>query len=158
MKRLWQRLVFGGIGQNAVTVDLGLAVLRIGAGLALCLLFQKFLPRDGVWGPPASFVEDVAKLGFPTPRIFAWTAVVSEFFGGILLVLGLLTRPAALLNAVTTGVAAFGYHQELGRDGAAAFGFFLITTTITLAGPGRFSLDGMFRWLQPRYPGRPPPP
>jgi putative oxidoreductase len=136
--------LFGGINCNSRTVDIGLAVLRVGAGLALCTIFEKFLPRDGVWGPQAWFINDVAKMGFPLPAFFAWCAVLSEFFGGIFMVAGFLTRPAAFLNAVTTFVAAFVYHKDIGRDGVVAAAFFVMTLTLLLAGPGRFSLDG---WL-----------
>jgi putative oxidoreductase len=148
MRKTARCLLFGGVLGNAAAVDAGLALLRIGAGLALCTIFEKFLPRAGVWGPQEWFVSDVASMGFPLPAAFAWAAVVSEFFGGILLVIGLLARPAALLNAVTTFVAAFVYHQDIGRDGVVALAFFLITAALTLTGPGRFSLDARIasRW------------
>jgi putative oxidoreductase len=157
MKRALQQLLFGGIHQNAVTVDLGLALLRIGTGLALVLVFGKLLPRDGPWGPSPEFVADVAGMGFPYPRGFAWAAVLSESVGGSLLVAGLLTRPAALANAVTTGFAAFWFHQDIQRDGATAMAFFVMTTTLVLTGPGRFSVDALFRWFQPRTAGSTPP-
>ena len=157
MRRWLQRWVFGGINQNAVTVDLGLAGLRICTGLALCLVFGKLLPRDGVWGPSAEFIAQVAGMGFPAPRAFAWAAVLSESVGGILLVAGFLTRPAALLNSVTTGFAAFWFHKDIERDGATAMAFFVMTTTLLLTGPGRYSVDALFRWFQPRAAGSPPP-
>lgn len=156
MKRALQQLLFGGIHQNALTVDLGLALLRIGAGLALVLVFGRLLPREGVWGPAPEFVADVAGMGFPYPRGFAWAAVLSESVGGSLLVAGLLTRPAALANAVTTGFAAFWFHHDIRRDGATAMAFFVITTTLVFTGPGRFSLDALFRWFRPRPGGGPP--
>ena len=34
----------------------------------------------------------------------------AEFFGGVALILGLLTRPAAMINAVTMLVALFWVH------------------------------------------------
>ena len=148
MRERIERLLLGGTQGNAWGVDAGLALLRVGAGLALCTIFEKFLPRAGVWGPQEWFVNDVAKMGFPFPAAFAWAAVLSEFFGGILLALGLAARPAAFFNAVTTFVAAFVYHKDIGRDGVAALAFFLITASLTLAGPGRFSLDS---WLAGRW-------
>ena len=157
MKRLLQRIVFGGISHNAVTVDLGLAALRICTGLALFLVFGKLLPGDGVWGPGEEFVAEVAGMGFPAPQAFAWAAVLSESVGGILLVAGFLTRPAALLNSVTTGFAAFWFHKDIERDGATAMAFFVMTTTLLLTGPGRYSVDALFRWFQPRAAGSPPP-
>ena len=136
-------LLFGRINRNGLSVDIGLTLLRVATGLALCTIFEKFLPRNGVWGPQDWFIKDVAKMGFPLPAFFAWCAVLSEFFGGILLVAGFLTRPAAFFNAVTTFVAAFIYHKDIGKDGVVAAAFFVMTLTLLFTGPGRFSLDGL---------------
>lgn len=46
-------LLFDGINRNSRNVDIGLMVLRAGAGPAHCAIFEKILPRDGVWGPQA---------------------------------------------------------------------------------------------------------
>ncbi len=48
----------------------------------------------------------------PQPELMAWMAALSEFFGGLLLVLGLFTRPAALFCMVTMSVAVFVSHSE----------------------------------------------
>jgi putative oxidoreductase len=155
MKRLLHQVLFGGITGNALTVDLGLAVLRVAAGLLLCLLSRGILFRPDGWGPPAWFVDHVAALGFPAPAGFAWAALLSEFFGGLLLVAGLLTRPVALLNAVTTGVAAFGHHQQPTADGLSALAFCVMTGVLAVAGPGRYSLDALARWFGPPRAPRP---
>lgn len=149
MKRLLRQVLFGGIAGNALSADLGLAVLRITAGIGLCLLSRGILFRPDGWGPPPWFVDQVAALGFPAPRGFAWVALLAEFAGGLLMVAGLLTRPAALLNAFTTGVAAFGHHQDPLRDGLSALAFCVMTTVVAVAGPGRFSLDALARWFGP---------
>jgi putative oxidoreductase len=154
MKRVLHQVLFGGIAGNALSVDLGLAGLRVTTGLLLCLLSRGVLIRPEGWGPPPWFVEQVAALGFPAPRGFAWLALLSEFLGGLLLVAGLLTRPAALLNALTTGVAAFGHHQHPTGDGLGALAFCLMTSAVAVAGPGRFSLDALARWFQPPHPTR----
>ena len=135
--------LFGGTKGNRVNTDIGLLLIRIMAGLALCLIFEKVLPRDGVWGPQDWFVEDVAEMGFPLPRFFAWCAALSEFVGGGLLVIGLLSRPAAFFNAITTFVAAFVFHgvDNLPSKGLLALVFFAITLALTFSGPGRFSID-----------------
>ena len=136
--------LFGGVRGNAVCVDIGLLILRVIAGLALCTVFEKVLPREGRWGPQDWFIADVAKMGFPFPVAFAWLAVLSEFVGGILMMLGFMTRPAALMNALTTFVAAFLYHHgDIGKGGLMAFIFFAITLSLTIAGPGRFSVDAL---------------
>jgi putative oxidoreductase len=133
-----------GILGNATTIDVGLAVLRIVVGLAFMTVFEKFLPREGVWGPQQWFIDDVAAMGFPAPALFAWLAVLAEFFGGLLLILGLGTRLAALANGFVTFVAAFVYHQaDIGQSGLTATVFLTMCTTLLICGPGRFSIDGL---------------
>ncbi|MBT8397753.1 MAG: DoxX family protein [Gemmatimonadetes bacterium] len=133
-----------GILGNARTVDVGLTLLRVIVGLAFMTIFEKFLPRDGVWGPQQWFIDDVANMGFPLPVLFAWLAVMSEFFGGLLLILGCATRYSALSNLFVTGVAAFVYHQaDIGGSGLTAMVFFTMCATIMIAGPGRYSIDGL---------------
>lgn len=154
MKKLLAFLHHGILG-NAPTADLGLAVLRIVAGLGFVLVFEKFLPREGVWGPPPWFIDDVAAMGFPLPVFFAWAAALSEFFGGLLLIAGLATRPAALLNVVVTATAAFVYHgADIGQSGLTAFVFLAMCVTLLLAGPGRFSLDGLLARRRAHAPRR----
>jgi len=138
----------GGILGNATTVDYGLLVLRVVAGLAFIFIFEKVLPREGVWGPQARFIQNVTEMGFPFPVFFAWVAVLSEFLGGFLMVGGLWTRYATFMNASVTFVAAFVYHDaDLVGKGLTATVFFSICVALTLAGPGRFSIDG---WLAKR--------
>ncbi len=148
MPSAFHRLTWGGIRGNALCVDLGLLVLRISVGLPMCTVFEKFLPRGGVWGPQPWFIEQVAEMGLPSPVVLAWCAVCFEFFGGILLLLGGFTRLAALSIAITTFVAAFLYHRDITGDGLLALTYFCVTTAVLLAGPGRFSLDG---WAASRF-------
>lgn len=137
------RLLLGGIRGNALGVDLGLLLLRTSVGLPLCTIFEKFLPRNGIWGPQTWFVSEIAAMGLPSPLALAWCAVCAEFFGGILLILGGFTRLAALANAITTFFAAFLYHKDVTGDGLLAFSYFCATSAIVLTGPGRFSLDAL---------------
>lgn len=117
-------------------------IIRLVIGLLLCTVFEKFLPKDGRWGPQDWFILDVEEMGFPFPLFFAWCAVLSEFFGGILLAIGLFARPAAFFNAITTFVAVFLYHKG-DVSGSALVGtvFFASTMGLALTGPGRVSLD-----------------
>ena len=141
---MWWRLLLSPSGACPWSVNIGLAIVRVVTGLALCIVFEKVLPRDGAWGPQPWFVQDVAEMGFPAPRFFAWCAALSEFVGGILLVLGLVTRPAAFFNAVTTFVAAFVFHQaDVTGNGLLATLFFALCTAICFTGPGSLSLDAL---------------
>lgn len=135
-------LIVGSPFPRALSIDMGLLLMRFATGVFLCTVFEKLLPRNGVWGPQDWFVADVAKMGFPFPVFFAWCAVLSEFFGGILLAIGLLSRPAAFFNAITTFVAAFLFHKgDVSGSGLAGTIFFASTMGLTLTGPGRISLD-----------------
>jgi len=84
-------------------------------------------------------------MDLPLPMFAATCAALSEFVGGIALVLGFLTRIAALPMAFTMGVAvtmvhwgAFGAKHN-GMEYPLTLGVMLIA--LALIGPGRVSLD-----------------
>lgn len=134
--------LLGDNQQNSSGQNIGFLLLRFFVGLALCTVFEKFFPKNGIWGPQEWFIQDTANMGFPFPIFFAWVAVLSEFFGGILLMLGLFTRPAALLNVLVTFTASFIYHKgDIGNAGLLSFFFMIMCLCILLFGPGKFSLD-----------------
>lgn len=83
--KLFRFLGLGYPFPGSLSIDFGLLLIRLATGILLCTVFEKFLPRDGRWGPQDWFIVDVAKMGFPFPVFFAWCAVLSEFFGGIVL-------------------------------------------------------------------------
>src|SRR5690606_10542741 len=85
--------------------DLGFLVLRLFAGLVMA-----FAHGLGKIPPAPGFIGAVSGLGFPMPELFAWAAGLSEFLGGILIALGLLTGSSALFLGFTMLVAAFGAH------------------------------------------------
>ncbi len=142
MKKHIKNFILGGRNQNTLHQNIGILILRFFVGLALCTVFEKFLPKNGIWGPQEWFIQDTANMGFPIPTFFAWFAVLTEFFGGLLLMLGLFTRPAALLNVLVTFTATFIYHDaDIGGAGLLSFFFFIMCTCILLFGPGKFSMD-----------------
>jgi putative oxidoreductase len=57
---------------------------------------------------------DFVKWGLPAPLAWAYWIALLEFFGGILLAIGLLTRPVAFLIAVEMAVAVFAVHWPNG--------------------------------------------
>ncbi len=134
-----RKWIFGGAGGASAAADFGFLALRVLAGLGLAFEhgIKKFPPSDG-------FAHMVTGMGMPA--FMAWGATCAELGGGILLALGLFSRPAALLIAVNMCVAIFGVHgsqpfamRELAVLYAGSALLFL------LAGPGRFSIDRLIR-------------
>ena len=88
------------------------------------------------------FAIGVGQMGFPMPIVFAWAAALSEFLGGILLVLGLGTRFAGFFVFFTMAVAFFIHHKADPLDVkelAAAYG--VVAGALVMTGPGCLSLD-----------------
>ena len=74
--------------------------------------------------------------------------MLTEFIGGFLLIVGLWTRGAALALVIVTATAAFVYHgADIAGSGLTATTFLVMTLSLLIAGPGRFSLDA---WLARR--------
>jgi putative oxidoreductase len=132
-------ILFGGTTTDSRLADAGLLLPRVVAGLALAIThgLGKVPPSD-------RFISGVAAMGFPLPEFFASLAALAEFGGGILLALGLLTRPAAFLvlgqMAVVTLVAhagdPFGDRETPILYGALALLFLTV-------GAGRYSIDAI---------------
>ena len=98
-----KELLFGGARLNSAVADFGLFVLRAFAGTSLALAhgLGKLPPTEG-------FMKGVTALGLPPQA--AWLSGFAEFFCGLLLAIGLGTRPAALIVATNMSVAAFRQH------------------------------------------------
>src|SRR5690242_11111470 len=92
-------------------------------------------------------------LGLPLPVLAAAIALVMEFFVGVAIVLGLFTRPLAILLAIYTLATAIIGHPFWTMSGGEAvaneINFFKNVSIIAglfvlyLTGAGRFSLDRM---------------
>ncbi len=89
-----------------------------------------------------------ADLGIPMPAVNATFIAGLETVGGLLLIAGLATRPAAALLACTMVVAILTAHREdflkaLGGDltDIAALMFLLFLIWLVLHGPGKMSVD-----------------
>ncbi len=134
-----QKLFFGGENVSSFVVNSGLFLLRVFTGLALAL--QHGLPK---FPPSERFVEIVANMGFPVPVLFAWAGSVAELFGGLLLAIGFLTRPASFFIIITMFVAAFI------RNAGSPFGdkelallYAFIALLFIIVGAGKFGLDAL---------------
>lgn len=135
MKKSFFKVTIENSNHNEAT----LTALRIIAGLLMA-----FLHGAGKFPPSEKFIEGVASLGFPMPVLFAWAAGSTEFIGGILLAVGLLTRPVAILLAFTMLVAAFGKHiDDPMKVKEMALLYFSIAIIFASRGAGKWSLDNL---------------
>lgn len=136
MKTLLARLAETTPGQ----ADLALLALRLWCGLVLA-----FSHGLGKVTDLEKFTTAVADKGFALPALMAALAAASEFAGGLLVAVGLLARPAALLVVVTMLVAAFYVHADdpFGKK-EFALSYGVAALAILIGGAGRYSLDHLF--------------
>jgi putative oxidoreductase len=67
------------------------------------------------WGKITGFagaVGMVAAAGFPMPTVMTVLAIIFEFGGGVMLLLGFHARLAAWMLIVFTAIATLGYHMD----------------------------------------------
>jgi putative oxidoreductase len=96
--------------------------------------------------------ENFEKMGFHPGLLWAVLASGAEFFGGACLLLGFLTRYAALAIAVTMTVAVVKVHWAGGFFLPRGFEYPLTlgcaALAVVLLGPGQLSLDRALRMDQ----------
>lgn len=85
-------------------------------------------------------------IGLTPGYLMALTAGSAEFFGGILLLIGFLTRPTSFVLAITMIVAIFTVHIDNGLFMATngyefALALFAILISLIFSGAGKLSLD-----------------
>lgn len=121
--------------KNTLLKDIGLAVLRIGASVAMLTHGYGKL----------QMLIDGAEFGNPigigsTPSLFL--AVIGEFVCPILIIFGFKTRWAAVPTAITMAVAFLIVHgADAFQKKEKALLYLIIFVAIILLGPGKYSVD-----------------
>ncbi len=136
--------------QRVLTTDNSLSslLMRLSAGVIFAAHgAQKLFGSFGGGGLEGT-AQWMASIGLEPGYLMALAAGSAEFFGGIALLLGLLTRPAAFVLAMTMLVAVITVHLSNGlfmSNNGYEFGLALlaITSALVLNGGGKLSLDGM---------------
>ncbi|SHK82902.1 putative oxidoreductase [Marinobacter antarcticus] len=121
-------------------------ILRVPVGLILAAHgAQKLFGWFGGYGLEGTG-QWMASIGLEPGYLMALMAGGAEFFGGLALLLGLLTRPAALVVAFAMLIAIFAVHIGNGLFMANngyeyALTLFVVSSALVVQGAGRFALD-----------------
>jgi putative oxidoreductase len=141
MNNLIKKTLVSNAGLEAV-------ILRVPIGLILAAHGgQKLFGWFGGYGLEGTG-QWMASVGLNPGFLMALLAGSAEFFGGVALILGLLTRPAAAISAVTMLVALFWVHWGKGffldtHGIEYALALLSATTALAFIGGGRYSLDAL---------------
>lgn len=135
---------------SALVLRLVLGMIFIAHG------YPKLFKKD--FGPQG-FSGFLKSVGVPAPLLFAYVVGTVEFFGGILLILGLFTRLSAIVIAINMIVAMWKVKFKTGMiskvmEGGWVGGYELdlallaMAFVLTILGAGKFSLDFvvLFEW------------
>jgi putative oxidoreductase len=114
-----------------------LAVLRIVAAL----IFMEHGTQK-LFGFPAA-----PESGLPPAFSIFWIGAILEFVGGLLLLIGLFTRPVAFVLAGEMAVAYWMFHAPHNfytplNGGDAAILYCFVFLLLVFTGPGAWSVDG----------------
>jgi putative oxidoreductase len=155
-----KRILFGGVGCCTGAVDVGMLILRVFTGLFLAIGHGRFkLPPDGL----EKFQGALAKMQVPAPGLAGWMAMLAEFVGGILLALGLLTRPAAAVIVINMVVAIATAHRQgpvfmqsnpTGGSMEPALLYLVPALFFVFAGSGRYGVDALLAGRADELEGR----
>lgn len=122
---------------------LALTLLRISTGVIMAVHGWQKLSDIPKW------TEIFTNMGMPFPKLSVFLAIGGEFFGGLGLIVGLLTPLAAFGVLATMAVAIFKVHWSNGLL-AANNGFeypmtvFFVALYFIMRGAGPISLDALF--------------
>lgn len=139
MKTLITKLTTTQAGWSALALRLPIGIIFAAHGA------QKLFGWFGGYGleGTAGWMDSI---GLSPGMLMALLAGAAEFFGGLALIIGLLTRPAAAALAVAMLVAIFAVHFENGlfmANNGYEFGLALLAASVSLlfSGAGKLSVD-----------------
>ena len=138
-----------GLCNKYINKDIFYFIFRVFVGLLFMQHgFQKLfgmLEGPGIQG----FAGFLGSMGFPAPTLFATIAGSIEFFGGLLIALGLFTRLASSLAAIMILIAYSVAHGTKGflpilNGGELAILYFFVFIAITAFGARKWRLEKLF--------------
>ncbi len=136
--------------------DAGLLGIRVMLGAVF--MFHGAQKLFGAFGGPGieGFAGFLGSQGVPFPMLNAYMAGGAEFFGGLLLLVGVLARLVSIPVAFTMFVAAFMVHRHAfsSQHGGLEYPLTLavVTAGIGLIGPGRLTLVNAIKAARTKQP------
>ncbi len=123
--------------------DAGILMMRLGIGIAFAFTYGLMKIQGGVemWNGIGMTMSNVG-ITF-APVVWGFLASLSEFAGGILLILGLFTRTASMFMAVTMLMASLHHLEQLDPWHIAILPMELFSVFMALVflGAGKYSVD-----------------
>ena len=134
-----QRLITSQAGLSTLALRIPIAIIFIAHGA------QKLFAWFGGYGLEGTG-QWMASIGLEPGYLMALLAGSAEFFGGIALLIGLLTRPTAFVLSLTMVVAIVSVHLTNGlfmSNNGYEFALALLAASVSLmlSGSGSYSLD-----------------
>ena len=124
------------------TNTLGLLLVRLVIGIPMIIHGAGKLFGIGPAAMPIAKLAGILTVkGLPAASLLAWLVAIVEFGGGLLVVVGLLTRYAALAIAIDMLVATVVIHLPKGYTGSElTLVLFLTALSLVVSGAGEFSV------------------
>ena len=131
-----------GGGGSVSLESYGITIVRVTLGLIFVMHAYYAAFRYGIRGT----IDFQRSLGLPAPEIGVWYVILAHGLGGALIILGVVTRWAALANLPIMAGAFFLVHLKQGffmsRDGGYEYVLLVLATNLALVflGPGALAL------------------
>lgn len=126
--------------------DIGTLVLRVTIGIAYAFIYGLMKIKAGpeIWTQIGSAMSNIG-ITF-APAFWGFMATLSEFGGGILLILGLFTRWTLLFMIFTMFIAMLTHlsMQDQWYNVMNPINMMAVFIAILFWGPGKYSLDALF--------------
>ncbi len=121
-------------------MDKALLVIRLAAGLIFVMHGYGKLT-----GNPSleMFSGMLTGMGIPMAMFFAWLVALTEFLGGLALIVGIFVRPASVLLAIVMLVALTMAKKLKFPAADIDLALLGISVALAMAGAGKWSLAGM---------------